>query len=100
MNGHGGSRPGAGRPRGSGSTASRADRHRLGEMIRSEAEILVRNLIEIAHTSEDDRLRFQATIALLDRAYGRPPQAPGEPTDSIEDLVQEVLAYGEPYQLE
>ena len=75
MNSHGGARPGAGRPKGSGSTATALDRHKLGEMIRQEAPALIRNVLDIAHTSQDERLRFQASIALLDRAYGRPPQA-------------------------
>ena len=75
MSGHGGARAGAGRPKGSGSTVSKMDRHRLSEMICSEAEDLVRNLLDLALSSKDDRLRLQATIALLDRAYGRPHQA-------------------------
>ena len=75
MSGHGGARPGAGRPKGSGSTATALDRHKLGEMIRQEAPALIRILLDLALNSPDERIRMQTSIALLDRGYGRPPQA-------------------------
>ena len=87
MNGHGGARLGAGRPRGSGSSATAIDRHRLGEMIRAEAPTLIQNLLDIAMRSEDDLLRYRVSIALIDRAYGRPPLAPSAEGNTLEDLV-------------
>ena len=87
MSGHGGARPGAGRPKGSGSTATALDRHKLGEMIRAEAPTLIQNLLDIAMHSEDDLLRYRVSIALIDRAYGRPPLAPSEEGNTLEDLV-------------
>ena len=87
MSGHGGARPGAGRPKGSGSTATALDRHKLGEMIRQEAPALIQNLLDIAMHSEDDLLRYRVSIALIDRAYGRPPLAPSEEGNTLEDLV-------------
>ena len=67
----GGARPGAGRKRGKVGKAKRA----LAEMAKEHAEAALRTLVEIATGDGAASARVSAATAILDRAYGRPPQA-------------------------
>lgn len=68
----GGARPGAGRKPGKVGAAKRA----LADMAKDHAEAALRTLVEIAADSEAPHAaRVSAANAILDRGYGKPPQA-------------------------
>lgn len=67
----GGRRPGAGRKPGKVSAAKRA----LAEMAKEHAESALQSLAEIAKSGESEAARVSAAVAILDRAFGKPPQA-------------------------
>jgi hypothetical protein len=67
----GGARPGAGRKPGKVGAAKRA----LAEMAKDYAQDALRTLAQIATSGESEAARVSAATALLDRAYGRPPQS-------------------------
>lgn len=68
---HGGKREGAGRRKGVVSQAKRD----LADMAKDHAETALGVLVEIAKRSDSDAARVSAANAILDRAYGKPPQA-------------------------
>lgn len=67
----GGKRPGAGRKPGKVSKAKR----QLMDMAKDHAEIALKTLVEIAQKGESESARVSAANAILDRAYGKAPQA-------------------------
>ena len=67
----GGARPGAGRKPGKVSAAKRE----LSEMAKEHAEMALRTLAQIAQSGEGEAARVSAATAILDRAYGKPPQS-------------------------
>lgn len=67
----GGSRPGAGRKQGKVGAAKRE----LAEMAKEHAEVALLTLVEIATADGAASARVSAATAILDRAYGKPPQA-------------------------
>jgi hypothetical protein len=84
----GGIRPGAGRKKGKVGEAKRA----LAEMAREHADAALRTLVEIATGEAPPSARVSAATAILDRAYGKPPQAlehsaKGEP---LTQLLEEI----------
>jgi hypothetical protein len=68
---HGGKRDGAGRKQGAVSQAKRD----LAEMAKDHAEVALNVLVSIAQSGESEGARVSAANAILDRAYGKPPQA-------------------------
>ena len=78
MNGHGGIRPGAGRPHGArnkSTLAREGEAVTLSELARKETSFALGVLKEVASDAEQSgSARVSAAVALLDRAYGRPPQ--------------------------
>jgi len=86
----GGARPGAGRKRGKVGAAKRA----LAEMAKEHAEAALNTLVEIATGDGAASARVSASTAILDRAYGKPPQAleHSAPDNSLERLWQEITA--------
>lgn len=68
---HGGKRTGAGRKPGAVSKAKR----QLSEMAKGHAEMALSVLAEIAQNGEAESARVTAAVAILDRAYGKPPQS-------------------------
>jgi hypothetical protein len=66
----GGKRPGAGRKPGRVGQAKRD----LAGMAQKHAEAALLVLHEIATGGESESARVSAAVAILDRAYGRPPQ--------------------------
>lgn len=67
----GGARPGAGRKPGKVSKAKKE----LMEMAKGHAPAALQTLLEIAQKGESESARVSAATAILDRGYGRPPQA-------------------------
>lgn len=68
----GGARPGAGRKKGK---VSEAKRH-LAELAKDHAEAALKVLVDIAKSSSaPEAARVSAANAILDRGYGKPPQA-------------------------
>ena len=86
----GGARPGAGRKRGKVGAAKRA----LAGMAREHAEAALSTLVEIATGDGAASARVSAAVAILDRAYGRPPQAleHSAPDNSLEQFWQGIMA--------
>lgn len=69
---HGGKRPGAGRRPGKVGAAKRA----LSEMAQDHAQAALNTLAEILGDRDAPAsARVSAATAILDRAYGKPPQA-------------------------
>jgi len=68
---HGGKRPGAGRKKGAVSEAKRE----LAEIAKGHAEKALQVLVDIATGGESEAARVSAANAILDRGYGKPPQA-------------------------
>lgn len=67
----GGKRPGAGRKPGKVGAAKRA----LSEMAKDHAEAALKALADIVLGGESEAARVSAATAILDRAYGKPPQS-------------------------
>ena len=70
----GGSRKGAGRPRGSKSKST-PERLALRVLAQKHTKTALQTLVDIARNGQSEGARIQAATALLDRAYGRPTQA-------------------------
>jgi hypothetical protein len=70
-NGHGGKRPGAGRPPGSRSAAAKEHYATIAELARSYTDVAINALVSVAKEGSDSA-RVAAANSLLDRAYGRP----------------------------
>lgn len=71
----GGSRQGAGRPKGAKDKATRDAGATIGELARAHAEDAIQTLVQVAKSGASDSARVAAANALLDRGFGRPPQA-------------------------
>lgn len=71
----GGKRPGAGRKKGSRNRATVAQRMSISELAQSHAEVAMKTLAEIAAKGESETARVSAANAILDRGFGKPPQA-------------------------
>lgn len=67
----GGAREGAGRKPGQVSEAKK----QLSEMAKEHAETALTSLVTIAKDGESEAAKVSASIAILDRAFGRPTQA-------------------------
>jgi len=71
----GGKRDGAGRPAGSANKDTAASRAALADLVAGHVETAIETLAMIARTGESEAARVSASVAILDRAYGRPAQA-------------------------
>jgi hypothetical protein len=71
----GGARPGAGRKDGAKARANPEQKATLSELARMHTVEALETLVHIAKNSESDSARVAAANAILDRAYGRRPQA-------------------------
>jgi Ni,Fe-hydrogenase I small subunit len=89
----GGARPGAGRKKGKVGQAKRE----MAEMAKEHAEAALLTLVEVATGECAASARVSAATAILDRAYGKPPQAleHSAPDNSLERWWQEVMANAE-----
>lgn len=75
---HGGERKGAGRPKGARNKAGNAQKEGLSHQAKAHAAIALNTLADVAENGRSDSARVSAAVAILDRAYGRPRQAPEE----------------------
>lgn len=97
-NGRGGTRPGAGRPKGSLSRATKQAKTTLAELAKVYAPEALETLAHVMRSGETDAARVTAANSLLDRGYGKPVQATVtlEPEDapslSINIGVREAVA--------
>ncbi|MFP1634098.1 hypothetical protein ACLB6G_20400 [Zhengella sp. ZM62] len=71
----GGKRPGAGRPKGSRSAATKEQIANLSELAKMHSEAALDALVKIATKGESEAARVSAAVAILDRGYGKPSQA-------------------------
>jgi len=71
MNGHGGARPGAGRPNGSRNKITLEVR----ELALEHGPTALKNLVTLSQKAKSESVRLAAIREVLDRAYGRPQQA-------------------------
>lgn len=76
MAGRGGARPGAGRPKGSKDKTTREVGATLSELARAHTSSALATLIELMNDRlQPGAVRVSAANSLLDRGYGRAPQA-------------------------
>lgn len=73
--GRGGKRQGAGRKKGSVARATAVHKATLGELARQYTDIAMATLASISRSGESESSRVAASVAILDRGYGRPVQA-------------------------
>lgn len=85
--GRGGARPGAGRRPG----AISAKKRELQELARTHTVKALNSLVAIATKGESEAARVSASIAILDRGYGRPHQSVAH-SGSIETNSTDGLA--------
>ena len=71
MSGHGGARPGAGRPNGSRNKVTLEVR----ELALEHGPTALKNLVTLSQKAKSESVRLAAIREVLDRAYGRPQQA-------------------------
>ena len=102
----GGSRPGAGRRKGSKATHGRTvgatdiatakQRKTLTELAREHTKMALAVLVEIAKNQKSsDKARVSAANALLDRGYGKPRQAPEHGLTSDDEPITFTLNIGD-----
>lgn len=75
MAGHGGARPGAGKPKGSRNKATLAQKATLSDMAKALAPQALQALQDVMLNGQSESARVAAANAILDRGYGRPLQA-------------------------
>ena len=75
MTQRGGKRLGAGRPKGSKDKATREAGATIAELAREHSGTAIETLSTIAQSGESESARVSAANAILDRGYGKPPQA-------------------------
>ncbi len=71
MSGHGGARPGAGRPNGSRNNLTLEGR----ELALQHGPAALAALVKLSKKAKSESVRLAAIRKILDRAYGRSPQA-------------------------
>ena len=71
----GGKRRGAGRPIGSLNQMTSALHAALADAVDAHIETAISALAELAKNGQSEAARVSASVAILDRAYGRPRQA-------------------------
>lgn len=86
--GHGGKRAGAGRRVGSKAKATAEAKQALEALAREHTDVALDALAAVAKSSESDAARVSASVALLDRGYGRPrQQIVGDPDKPIDHRI-------------
>lgn len=71
----GGARPGAGRPQGGKSRATKRAKATLSELTRSHTVTALNVLVTVTKEGESESARLAAANAILDRACGKPSQS-------------------------
>ncbi len=85
----GGKRRGAGRPVGSKNMHSLAEIREISTAAQSFATVALEALADVAQNSKSDAARVSASIALLDRGYGK-PCAVEDPDTRFRALMQDM----------
>jgi hypothetical protein len=92
----GGSRKGAGRPKGSANKATVGQKRSLAMQAKAHASKALAALADIAANGKSESARVTAATAILDRAYGRPSTLLEEPTeDPLKALVDDLMKTAE-----
>jgi hypothetical protein len=84
---HGGKRLGAGRPAGSLNKANCTDKMRISDFAKQFSEEAVLALAEISKSGVSESSRIAASVALLDRAYGKPALASTEVHGNLPPII-------------
>ena len=71
----GGKRDGAGRPAGSPNKHTAERRAALADLVGGHVQTAIKSLSDIAEHGQSEAARVSASVALLDRVYGRPGQS-------------------------
>lgn len=91
----GGSRQGAGRRNGSKNKSTKVENTTLSAMAKSYAPEALEMLAEVMRYGVSDAARVAASIALLDRAFGRPKSMDPEPVEnSFAAYISEIQQRG------
>lgn len=85
----GGKRAGAGRPVGSKNTHSLAEMRNISKAAQAYAAVALEALADVAQNSKSDAARVSASVALLDRGYGK-PRAMDDPDERFRVLMQDM----------
>lgn len=79
---HGGKRPGAGRPKGSTSRATKEAKERLSSLAKEHAPAALEALVRVMNDEDQSGAAVVAAAnSILDRAYGKAPTAEPERDD-------------------
>jgi hypothetical protein len=93
--GKGGRRAGAGRPAGAQNRATKDQNATLSVMARQYAPEALAMLAEVMRYGASDTARVAASIALLDRAFGRPQKMQSEVEENpLERLIKDIQTRG------
>ena len=93
--GRGGARTGAGRPHGAKNRSTKKQEMTLSELAKGYAPEALEMLAEVMRYGVSDSARVAASIAILDRGYGRPKPLESEPASTeIGDWIREIQAKG------
>lgn len=88
----GGKRPGAGRPKGSKDKATKEAGAQLSELARQHTADALQTLVEVCNNKRaTDSARITAAAAILDRGYGKPPQAVLHQGDKDKPVYAEAI---------
>ena len=71
----GGKRDGAGRPAGSPNKHTAERRAAIADLVSDHVQTAIKSLADIAKDGQSEAARVSASVAILDRVYGRPGQA-------------------------
>lgn len=71
----GGARLGAGRPKGALNKRTIAQGISLSALAQKHAPAAIAELVRVMHKSDSDAARVSAAVVILDRGYGKAPQA-------------------------
>lgn len=88
----GGKRLGAGRPKGVPNQVTAKHRHSLSELAKHYVPEALNTLADIMNSGTSDAARVSASIAILDRAFGRPGtvESVDPPANPLEELIREI----------
>lgn len=97
--GRGGKRPGAGRPKGSRSAATKEQQATISDLAKSHGQSALDALVQIATSGESEAARVSAANAILDRGFGKPvqsmehssPDGSMSPQAAVQDAALEAM---------
>lgn len=88
----GGRRAGAGRPQGSRNKSTAAETATLSELAKEYSADALRSLHRVAVFGKREAAIVSASVAILDRAYGKPAQLEMNWGEEKEDRLAELMA--------